>query len=1156
MKKIREEFYQLIVRDKEIFEFIEINAINGYLNINLSSINDSIISNSLLNLLGYLECESQFFLNNFDRLKTLTSLPKNHAKKINFIAYTGTERYFTFEVLKVNNDNLLFCLKVDLNNDIISDNELVKTKEILSQISKVAKIGGWEYDVEKETLQWSDITKQIHEVNEDYIPNLREGLFYYKEGFSRETLNNCFYECIENGTSYDLELELITAKGNQVWVRTIGNAEFINNKCIRIYGTFQDISNKKKIEAQNEVNLKIITDLTNELPGALYQFEMLNNGKVRFPYVSSGFITLFGLSKTEIEESPEKLFGLVHPDDLVKVNNSIAESALNFTKWHLEFRVIINNEILWIKGDSSPEKHQNGLIWHGYMQNITEKKKAELEIITINKRFELATQSAQIGVWEISINKQAVVWNDVMYAIYEADFLVTKNPYKIFKSRVHPEDLPSLEKSISNSINNLKDFNEVFRILNNDNTVKYLKASARIQFNENNEPTQLVGITFDITAEKKSENAIQHAKEIAEAASVSKSEFLANMSHEIRTPLNGVIGFIDLLMKTKLDQIQLQYMETVYKSANSLLDIINDILDFSKIEAGKLELSMEEIDLFDFGSQVTDIIKFQAHSKGLEVLLKIPPIIPELVLADSVRLRQILVNLLGNAIKFTENGEIELRIDVLGNNNGKTNFRFSVRDTGVGIDKKNQSKIFEAFSQEDATISRKFGGTGLGLTISNKLLDLMGSKLQINSEIGVGSVFFFDLELNAKHEKKEDWKQLTEINKILIVDDNASNRLILKQLFSLRYVQIDLAKNGIEALDKISEKNRYDLILMDYNMPYLDGIETVKNIRNKLKKSGYQLPIILLNNSTDEDDLDNMMEELFIQYRLVKPVKMKQLFDCLVKIQNKDIAVKKIKEHHLTSEINLGEISILIADDNPINMMLTRSIFSSIIPNAIIQEAQNGIEAVSKFVKHKPDIVFMDIQMPEMNGYNAAKEIRKFEHDSSHVPIIALTAGTVKGEKEKCLRSGMDDYISKPVITDTIVKSIEKWLDFNNGIYKKKENMENNSLNKHFDLEKLKDRLDNDIELINQLMIMTREYLVEFMPSLESYINENNKTALKSLAHKMKGTALSVCFTELALLSLELEKRDNFDDYNFVAFKSNMAAEIDFLVKMIDENYK
>ncbi len=183
--------------------------------------------------------------------------------------------------------------------------------------------------------------------------------------------------------------------------------------------------------------------------------------------------------------------------------------------------------------------------------------------------------------------------------------------------------------------------------------------------------------------------------------------------------------------------------------------------------------------MFDFGSQVTDIIKFQAHSTGLEVLLKIPPIIPELVLADSVRLRQILVNLLENAIKFTESGEIELRIDVLGNNHGKTNFRFSVRDTGVGIDKKNQSNIFEAFSQEDATISRKFGGTGLGLTISNKLLDLMGTILQINSEIGVGSVFFFDLELNAKHEKKEDWKQLTEINKILIVDDNASNRLIL-----------------------------------------------------------------------------------------------------------------------------------------------------------------------------------------------------------------------------------------------------------------------------------------------------------------------------------------------------------------------------------------
>jgi PAS domain S-box-containing protein len=1156
MKEIKEEFYNIVSKNKEVFEFIETNALNGYFSLKVFSINDSYLSKSLLHSLGYLENEKQFFLNNFDRLKALTNLLDGHSKKTFFITYSGTESHFTFQHLKINNTEILFCLKLDSNKDSVLDNELIKTKEILSQISKDAKIGGWEYNLADKTLHWSDITKQIHEVDEDYIPDLNDGLFYYKEGYSRETINTCFYECLEKGTSYDLELELITAKGNEVWVKAIGNAEFVNNKCKRIYGTFQDISNKKKIEAQNEINLKIITDLTNELPGALYQFEMFDNGKIRFPYVSSGFLTLFGLSKTEIEESPEKLFELIHPDDIVKVNNSIAESALNYTKWHLEFRVIINREILWIKGDSSPEKHENGLIWHGYMQNITEKKKAELEIISINKRFELATQSAQIGVWEISLNKQAVVWNDVMYAIYEADLLVTKNPYKIFKSRVHPEDLPSIEKSISNSIMNLKDFNEVFRILNNDNTVKYLKASARIQFNENNEPTQLVGITYDITAQKISEKAIQHAKEIAEAASLSKSEFLANMSHEIRTPLNGVIGFIDLLMKTKLDQIQLQYMETVFKSANSLLDIINDILDFSKIEAGKLELSMEEIDLFDFGSQVTDIIKFQAHSKGLEVLLKIPPIIPELVLADSVRLRQILVNLLGNAIKFTENGEIELRIDVLGSKNGKTNFRFSVRDTGVGIDKKNQSKIFEAFSQEDATISRKFGGTGLGLTISNKLLDLMGSKLQINSEIGLGSVFFFDVELNAKHEKKEDWKQLTEINKILIVDDNTSNRLILKQLFSLRYVQIDLAKNGIEALDKIGEKNRYDLILMDYNMPYLDGIETVKNIRNKLKKSGYQLPIILLNNSTYEDDLDNMMEELFIQYRLVKPVKMKQLYDCLVKIQNKDIVVKKNKETQIKSETNLGEINILIADDNPINMMLTRSIFSSIIPNAIIQEAQNGIEAVSKFVKHKPDIVFMDIQMPEMNGYNAAKEIRKFEHDDSHVPIIALTAGTVKGEKEKCLRSGMDDYISKPVITDTIVKSIEKWLDFNNGIYKKKENMENNNLNKHFDLEKLKDRLDNDIELINQLMIMTREYLVEFMPSLELYIKENNKTALKSLAHKMKGTALSVCFTELALLSLELEKRDNFDDYNFVAFKSNMAAELDFLVKMIDENYK
>lgn len=770
------------------------------------------------------------------------------------------------------------------------------------------------------------------------------------------------------------------------------------------------------------------------------------------------------------------------------------------------------------------------------------------------EHLELATNSAKIGVWEISLSENAIAWNDVMYDIFDAKKDEFKTPLEAYIARIHPEDVDLLAEATTECIQNKTDLDYIFRIIWKNGEVKYLKTNARITYDEKNLPKFLTGISFDITAQKESEFAIKQAKEIAEAANISKSEFLANMSHEIRTPLNGVIGFIDLLMKTKLDKTQEEYMNSVFHSANSLLEIVNDILDFSKIEAGKLELSLEEIDLFDLSSQVTDIIKFQAQTKNLEVLLKISPKTPQFIFADSIRIRQILVNLLGNAVKFTDDGEIELKVELLKKKtNTESVFRFSVTDTGVGIDIKNQHKIFEAFSQEDATISRKFGGTGLGLTISNKLLSLMGSKLELKSEIGVGSTFYFDIDLNTKQGKLVDWTKFNEINNVLIIDDNTNNRIVLQQMFSQKYVRIELAKNGIEALEKINEANDFDLIIMDYHMPYLNGIETIRNIRHKLKITDKELPIILLQSSTDDEELNIICEELYIQHKLTKPVKIKQLIECLEKVQNKEKSQNKKKVIHKKNNIvNLNDIHILIADDNDINLMLSKSIFKSLIPNAVIQEAKNGIEAVSMFVKQKPDIIFMDIQMPEMNGYKAATEIRKFEKEG-HIPIIALTAGTVKGEKERCLRSGMDDYISKPIVTSTIEKSINKWLDYAGGFYKKREKMQPTEFNKHFDLEILRDRLDNDDELISELLVMTREYLVDFIPTLEKLIVQNDKTAIKSHIHKMKGTALSVCFNNFAMQALELEKISSYDDYNFVNLKSMMAEEIDFLIKMIDD---
>ena len=384
----------------------------------------------------------------------------------------------------------------------------------------------------------------------------------------------------------------------------------------------------------------------------------------------------------------------------------------------------------------------------GTVQDITERKKIEIELLNTKQKLEQTSQVAQIGGWELYMATQKIYWSDITKEIHEVPLDFEPNGVQEGIDFYQGEYKELITNLITNIIQTGISFDNELKIVTAKGNDIWVRAIGKAEM-ENGLCKRLYGTFQNIDKQKKMEIALQQAKKQAEIASFAKSDFLANMSHEIRTPLNGVIGFTDLLMKTRLDESQSQYMNIVFQSANSLLDVVNDILDFSKIEAGKLELSIEKADLLLITSQVADMVKYQAHKKDLEMLLHVATNIPRFIMADGVRLRQIIVNLLSNAIKFTNKGEIELKVELLQMLDNMATLRFSIRDTGIGIEEKNQHKIFEAFTQEDTSITRKFGGTGLGLTISNKLLSLMNSKLELISNVGKGSTFYFDISFES-----------------------------------------------------------------------------------------------------------------------------------------------------------------------------------------------------------------------------------------------------------------------------------------------------------------------------------------------------------------------------------------------------------------------
>ena len=966
--------------------------------------------------------------------------------------------------------------------------ELKKTKEILEITSAISKTGAWSIDIETQEIYWSSITRAIHEVHEDYTPELNSAVLFYKEGKSRDRIIKVVENAMTTGEPYDEELILVTATQKEVWVRCMGSVEFDKGKPKRVYGSIQDINDRKKLEIENHKNQEAliesyrrIKELTDSITDILWSYTITKEGEFLSSEITSQADELLDLPKGTVNNSFEDFFSYIHPDDFNLVFEKFQEGLFNTQKvLEMEYRVITHSKkVKWLLSRGYSIEDGDLIKGFGSTTDITTRKIAE-ETLEQQASFlallmNITTKNINLPVDEInesiqeSISRLGQFFNADRCYLFDYDFDkgISSNTFewcapgtspKIDQQQEVPidvfplwvilhlqgksfqvEDVDQLEPSDGKSILQSQNIKSLITmpLLDKGDCVGFIGFDYTQNHHKfSHTEIQLIELYAQLLVNIRKRSILERnliaAKEDAERANSAKSEFLANMSHEIRTPLNGVIGFTELLINTQLTREQKQYVESANTSAVVLMGIINDILDFSKIEAGKLDLDESMADIHELIDQTSDLVKYNAARKGLELILNIPIDTPRYVKIDPLRLKQILVNLLSNAVKFTNRGEVEIRVlfekDVNADNEGY--FTFSVRDTGIGISEEQQSKLFKSFSQADTSTTRNFGGTGLGLIISQMLAQKMGGNISLQSKPDEGSVFQFTIQRSFELGTPLKPRSLDKIKRVLIIDDNENNRIILQHTFEYWGMASVVTHSGALALLLLQSDKNFDLIISDYFMPQYDGLSVLKDVINLYKSYSLPIPFSILYTSVDNHQIRDQALAIGVTATLVKPAKHSDLINCIDKLESNleakdDLLSKSISEPAQVDSFNLKG-TILVAEDVPLNFLLVKTYLKGTFPDMNILGAENGKQACQLFKENDINLILMDLQMPEMDGYSATEWIRGYNDHGKSLPIIALTAGATDAERQKCLDFGMTDFLTKPIYKSTLTETILK----------------------------------------------------------------------------------------------------------------------------------
>lgn len=906
-----------------------------------------------------------------------------------------------------------------------AQDQLYSSNERLKIAKEASQVGVWEFNVETEQLIWDEQMFLLYQHDPSTFKGTASEWRNTLHPDDKEDIFLALKQTTQENKKFDTTFRILTPNKEVRYLKAYGHAVCDNTgKVSKVIGVNYDLTENFIIQENLKQSLKdnrVFAKVAEETVNAV----VLTDEQGNITWVNKVFTQISGYQLDEVKGvSPGSI--LQGPDTDPQTIKDISAALKNEQGFNTEIlNYHKNGTPYWLQISCQPLHEQNQLAGFMAIQtDITEMKRFEQERQLQQELLERTEDMAKLGGWQLNLLTNQIIWSDVVYNIHElpvGSVVDLENALNFYA----PEMRATVQQAIALAIKDGTPWDIQTPFTTAKGNELWVRAVGYAEFT-NGVATSLRGAFQDITELKRTE-------EQAREASKAKSEFLANMSHEIRTPINGILGMNDLLLNSNLDDNQRHYAQLVKMSSHSLLHLINDILDFSKIEAGKLSIEIQDVNLYTFLSDIIDTMAARAQDKSLELVLDIDPALPRWIQIDPNRVKQVLNNLLSNGIKFTEKGEVILRV----NSTIDDLIKFTIIDTGEGITKDKQAQLFTKFMQVDSSSTRQHGGTGLGLAISKQLTEMMGGQISVQSTWQQGSTFCFTVKPEPSSQTSAATSQSVLVTlrgkNLLVVDSHASVRQSVVNFLMPASIAVQSASNAPEAIKALryahSIEQSFDYMLIDLALPGMDGIELSKAIRADQRFS--KLKIILMTAQVETVNTDQNLPIKISGY-LAKPLKPEALISVLLRPPYTEFAVdqRKLSQSHPSETAYKKKTNILVVEDNYINQQVVIEMLKNLQCNYHL--AENGQKALNILSSHTEsfDLILMDCQMPLMNGYDATRHIRANEHKQfdKNIPIIALTANAMKGDDIKCFEAGMNDYLSKPFSSEQLAEMLHKWV--------------------------------------------------------------------------------------------------------------------------------